>query len=126
MSLTRRGFLAGFAVVGAAGILVPELLVPKRTYFLPPRAGWRGYAGPIEFDDGLMHHEYWYVRSIGTSGLTPIDTDLIQNGQVANGSIMLGPYTLQKDPVIPPLVNPWSPSHAFKIGDIIRTSRPRT
>jgi hypothetical protein len=35
--ITRRLFL-GFA---AGALIVPELIVPKRTFFLPPPGGWR-------------------------------------------------------------------------------------
>jgi hypothetical protein len=39
MALTRRGFLK-YLAVGAAGVLVPELIARERTYFLPPAGGW--------------------------------------------------------------------------------------
>lgn len=28
------------AAAGAAALVVPELFVPKRTFFLPPKGGW--------------------------------------------------------------------------------------
>jgi hypothetical protein len=37
--MNRRGFLSVLAGAAAA-IIVPELLVPKRTFFLPPVGGW--------------------------------------------------------------------------------------
>jgi hypothetical protein len=39
MRVSRRGFL-GCLAGAAAAIAVPELLVPKRTFFLPPDGGW--------------------------------------------------------------------------------------
>lgn len=39
--MKRRGFL-GVLTGAAAAIAVPELLLPKRTYFLPPAGGWDG------------------------------------------------------------------------------------
>jgi hypothetical protein len=41
--MNRRGFLAilGITVAGAAaGVAIPELWTPKRTFFLPPKGGW--------------------------------------------------------------------------------------
>jgi hypothetical protein len=38
--MNRRGLLAGFLALGAAGLLVPELVARERRYFLPPRGGW--------------------------------------------------------------------------------------
>jgi hypothetical protein len=38
--MNRRGFL-GFIVPTAAGLVIaPELLLPKRSFFLPPPDGW--------------------------------------------------------------------------------------
>jgi hypothetical protein len=37
--VNRRGFLSLLAPAAAA-LMVPELLVPKRTIFLPPRRRW--------------------------------------------------------------------------------------
>lgn len=72
--MNRRGFLALLGGAGAA-LLVPELLVPKRTIFLPPAGGWPVDAlasgkirrflgidfiinppviGPIEFQDSFV------------------------------------------------------------------------
>lgn len=34
--ISRRHFLS----IAAAIIVVPELIVPKRTFFLPPKGGW--------------------------------------------------------------------------------------
>ena len=41
--MNRRGFLTtlGLTAAGtAAGLAVPELWTPRRTFFLPPRTGW--------------------------------------------------------------------------------------
>lgn len=38
--LSRRKFL-GFSAAGAAALLLPELVVPKKTFFLPPVGGWK-------------------------------------------------------------------------------------
>jgi len=38
--ITRRLFL-GLAAGAAGALIVPELIVPKRTFFLPPPGGWR-------------------------------------------------------------------------------------
>jgi hypothetical protein len=38
--VTRRKFL-GILAGATAAIAVPELLIPKRTFFLPPLGGWR-------------------------------------------------------------------------------------
>jgi hypothetical protein len=38
--MNRRGFL-GVLAGAAAAIAVPELLIPKRSFFLPPPGGWR-------------------------------------------------------------------------------------
>lgn len=39
--MNRRGFLSLLAPA-AALIVAPELLLPKRTFFLPPAGGWDG------------------------------------------------------------------------------------
>ena len=40
--MNRRSFLRTLALsAGGIALLGPELLVPKRTYFLPPKGGWR-------------------------------------------------------------------------------------
>lgn len=41
MDITRRRFLTGLGVAGAV-IAVPELLLPRKTFFLPPAGGWNG------------------------------------------------------------------------------------
>ena len=39
--MNRRSFLRTLALsAGGIALLGPELLVPKRTYFLPPAGGW--------------------------------------------------------------------------------------
>lgn len=40
--MNRRKFLGFLAAAGAA-IAVPELLVPKKSFFLPPAGGWKTY-----------------------------------------------------------------------------------
>lgn len=39
--MNRRAFLLALSTAAAAGLIVPELVLPKRTFFLPPRGGWR-------------------------------------------------------------------------------------
>jgi len=38
--ITRRLFL-GLAAGAAGALILPELIIPKRTFFLPPPGGWR-------------------------------------------------------------------------------------
>ncbi len=38
--MNRRDFLRIASPLAAAGLILPELLLPKRTFFLPPTAGW--------------------------------------------------------------------------------------
>jgi hypothetical protein len=40
--MNRRNFIS-LATTAAGILLLPELLVPKRTFFLPPRGGWHKY-----------------------------------------------------------------------------------
>lgn len=50
--MNRRGFLgliAGTAGATAAGLAIPELWTPKRTFFLPPRGGWHPHAWPYTY-----------------------------------------------------------------------------
>lgn len=37
--MNRRSFLT-IAGLSAAGLIVPELILPKRSFFLPPAGGW--------------------------------------------------------------------------------------
>lgn len=37
--MNRRGFLAAL-LPAAAALVLPELLVPRRSFFLPPATGW--------------------------------------------------------------------------------------
>lgn len=37
--MNRRGFL-GLVAAAVPALILPELLVPKRTFFLPPAGGW--------------------------------------------------------------------------------------
>jgi hypothetical protein len=47
--ITRRGFLQ-FLGVGTAGLLLSELIVPQKTFFLPPVGGWsRGYRELVDW-----------------------------------------------------------------------------
>lgn len=43
--ISRRRFLFG----AAAALILPELLLPKRTFFLPPSGGW----SPMLWGDGI-------------------------------------------------------------------------
>lgn len=49
--MNRRGFLSLIAPA-AALIVAPELLLPKRTFFLPPGGGWSG-GYPADFIGAL-------------------------------------------------------------------------
>lgn len=53
--MNRRGFLAALGLAAGA-VAAPELLVPRRTFFLPPKGGWRaaetrtlGDVGPYKY-----------------------------------------------------------------------------
>lgn len=46
--MNRRGFLSLLAPA-AALIAVPELLIPKRSFFLPPAGGWNFRYPPKKF-----------------------------------------------------------------------------
>jgi len=37
--ISRRSFLTGAAIATGA-LIVPELIAPKRAFFLPPKGGW--------------------------------------------------------------------------------------
>lgn len=57
--ITRRGFLTLIAPAAGA-LLVPELLLPKRTFFLPPAGGWCSYSDYInemlsEFESRILN-----------------------------------------------------------------------
>ncbi len=39
MIVSRRGFLLGLGA-SAATLAVPELLLPSKSFFLPPKGGW--------------------------------------------------------------------------------------
>lgn len=45
--MNRRGFLK-FLAPAAALIVAPELLIPKRTFFLPPAGGWHDHMTATE------------------------------------------------------------------------------
>jgi hypothetical protein len=47
--MNRRGFLQLLGITGSA-LVVPEWLLLKRTFFLPPRYGWK----PSELPQGWM------------------------------------------------------------------------
>lgn len=49
--ISRRHFLS---IATAAVIVLPELIVPKRTFFLPPQGGWH---------DSGWHHDNWYLAT---------------------------------------------------------------
>lgn len=38
--MKRRDFIQLLASAVPAALILPELIVPKRTFFLPPAAGW--------------------------------------------------------------------------------------
>jgi hypothetical protein len=38
--MNRRGFLSLIAKSAPAALVLPELILPKRTFFLPPTDGW--------------------------------------------------------------------------------------
>lgn len=51
--MNRRGFLSLLAPA-AALIVAPELLLPKRTFFLPPAGGWGDH--PMTATEVLMRN----------------------------------------------------------------------
>lgn len=57
--MNRRGFLSLLAPA-AALIVAPELLLPKRTFFLPPAGGWGHYTAT----DVLMDYAAYWERAI--------------------------------------------------------------
>lgn len=78
--MNRRGFLSLIAPAAAA-LIVPQLLVPKRTIFLPPRGGWSEFQ-EIRVDDVV----YLYgkpqlpiaVRLYGTSWIDTLKAEQLQ------------------------------------------------
>lgn len=55
--MNRRGFV-GLLTGVATALVVPELLVPEKKFFLPPRGGWPSMAGytPLEKWAIKQHH----------------------------------------------------------------------
>lgn len=45
--MNRRGFLK-FLAPAAALIVAPEILIPRKTFFLPPAGGWRDHMTATE------------------------------------------------------------------------------
>ena len=39
--MDRRKFLTLLGIAAPVALIVPELILPKRTFFLPPAGGWR-------------------------------------------------------------------------------------
>lgn len=58
--MNRRGFLK---ILGGAGVAIAaaELLIPERTFFLPPRGGWLQPTLPSLI--GYTPLEQWVIRS---------------------------------------------------------------
>lgn len=54
--ISRRQFV-GILAGAAAAIAVPELLVPKRTFFLPPPGGW-----PNDMNRYFTSPYAWYLK----------------------------------------------------------------
>ncbi|MDP9089176.1 MAG: hypothetical protein M3O26_10615 [Pseudomonadota bacterium] len=52
--MNRRKFLALTALASSGALILPELIVPKRTFFLPPAAGWT---------DGRMSIRYTIIKN---------------------------------------------------------------
>lgn len=103
--MNRRGFLSLLAPA-AALIVAPELLLPRRTFFLPPTGGWSGdwfqkwvdadmrqawQAGldaayraaypPLMVDDMMFDLTVWGTSSVEISG-DPLLVKRIQPGAV--------------------------------------------
>lgn len=86
--ITRRGFLSLLAPA-AALIAAPELLLPKRTFFLPPVGGWSksGAVGwvarsnnlPLTATEVLMRQQYML-----NAALRAAFPPLVVNGFVAD------------------------------------------
>ena len=65
--ISRRQFLT-YAAIGAGAIAVPELLLPKRTFFLPPKGGWNSGKAFITFDPGSKDgtaFQAWHIDDAG-------------------------------------------------------------
>lgn len=60
MKLSRRSFL-GFSAASACALLLPEIIKGERTFFLPPKGGWR----PADFDPRYPRGD---VRRYGAVG----------------------------------------------------------
>ena len=69
--MNRRGFLAALGLTGA-GLAVPELWIPKRTFFLPPRGGWaaRPSTTTITATGGEAPWNYQWTWLRGGGGIT--------------------------------------------------------
>lgn len=63
--MNRRGFLT-LAGTAAAALAIPELWIPKRTFFLPPRGGWL----PPRTSAIQEPYAYQWTWLSGGSGLT--------------------------------------------------------
>lgn len=63
--MNRRGFLSLLAPA-AALIVAPELLIPRRTFFLPPTMGW-SISPEMAYLDGI------YRRYSGYEALVPAE-----------------------------------------------------
>jgi hypothetical protein len=48
--MNRRHFLALIGATAPAALILPELLVPHRTFFLPPSGGWAPSLGDLWLD----------------------------------------------------------------------------
>lgn len=57
--MNRRGFLAALAAGVPAALILPELLLPQRTFFLPPTMGWE-IVPDLAYVDGVYHRYTGY------------------------------------------------------------------
>lgn len=70
--MNRRGFLKLLLPAAGAVVVAPELLseiwTPSRTYFLPPRGGWRSLilTGEIgRYENIRIANQPWAVNTLG-------------------------------------------------------------
>lgn len=93
--MNRRGFIALLGGVGATlAVPIPELLVPARTFFLPPRGGWHASARFIEAYD--ITRDLIVCRADIKVGLEQFCVDWIGKDEVAKAISLLEDHVQQK------------------------------
>jgi hypothetical protein len=56
--ISRRGFLQGLLAAAPAALIVPELLIPTRTIFLPPAGGWVASEWSVSSLGGYLYSQH--------------------------------------------------------------------